>query len=233
MATYNPFTDFNENIFTKYQYLQPHKVELKDSFDNVIDISDWASNVLPNGNIIASPNTPEAAEVFDTSFLDKNAETHVEPSQISSTYKSVNTKISGRPQQAVQFFVDNGYTINQAKGIVGNLMHESGDPTLNNTSNKGDGGDSFGIAQWHDTSKGVGRWTNLKNWAKENGKSEKDFETQLEFVLKELKDNPYWDKGLKATTTINGATKWFMEKFENPKKSKAALSSRLKYANSI
>jgi len=42
--------------------------------------------------------------------------------------------------------VDNGYTLNQAKGIVGNLMHESGDPTLNNISNIGDKGTSFGMA---------------------------------------------------------------------------------------
>lgn len=233
MAEYNPFKDFNPN-FTYYTAPKIEKVELVNPFDDSkTDISSWASSILPNGNIRVSPNTPEAAKTFDTSFIDENAKSHSEPYQISSIYQPINTKIGGRPQQAVQFFVDNGYTVNQAKGIVGNLMHESGDPTLNNISNEGDGGTSFGMAQWHDTSKGVGRWTNLKNWAKENKKSEKDFETQLEFILKELKDNPSWDKGLKATTTVDGATRWFMEKFENPKKAVAAFSSRLKYANSI
>ena len=229
MAEYNPFKDFNP-AFTQYQYLETPKVTFKSPFGN-IDFSDGFTQ--RNGTYIAPPNTPETQEYVTNNYDDLFKEMGNRHSENSNSYNSINTNIGDRPKQAVQFFVDNGYTVNQAKGIVGNLMHESGDPTLMNITNKGDKGTSFGMAQWHDTSKGTGRWTNLKNFAKELGKSENDFETQLRFVLKELKDNQSWDKGLKATTTIEGATKWFMNNFERPAEATAAFQNRLKYANSL
>ena len=227
MATYNPFEDFNP-AFTRYEYLESPKVTIEDPLFGKFDLPD-GFRIGSNGSYIAPANTPEAAK-FDADILSRMAATHAEN---PTEYHSINLNIGERPKQAVQFFVDNGYTVNQAKGIVGNLMHESGDPTLNNISNIGDNGTSFGMAQWHDTSKGAGRWTNLKNFAKEQGKSEKDFETQLKFILKELKENQSWDKGLKATTTIEGATKWFMKNFEKPAEATAAFQNRLKYANSL
>ena len=50
-----------------------------------------------------------------------------------------------RAKQAIDFFQKKGLTKEQASGIVGNLEAESG---LNTTA-KGDGNTSFGIAQWH------------------------------------------------------------------------------------
>ena len=231
MATYNPFEDLNP-AFTRYEYLRTPEVEkvtIKDPLYDSWDLPTGFSRVADDGTYIAEPNTPETSE-FDKDILSRMASTHAEN---TFGYSSINPNIGERPRQAVQFFVDNGYTVNQAKGIVGNLMHESGDPTLMNITNKGDKGTSFGMAQWHDTSKGKGRWTNLKNFARELGKSEDDFETQLKFVLKELKDNQSWDRGLRATTTIEGATKWFMNNFERPAQAAAAFQNRLKYANSL
>jgi hypothetical protein len=100
MAEYNPFSDFNP-VFTRYQNVQPKKVELRDPFDNITDISDWASNILPNGNIVVSPNTPEAAKAFDTSFLDKNAETHSEDFIENSSAKQ---DLTGSKKKAMEFF---------------------------------------------------------------------------------------------------------------------------------
>ena len=234
----NPFEDYNP-IFTYYKSSEPIVTTVEDPLFGKLDLEDGFRLNPSTGNYIAPANTPKNEE-FQTDYLNRMAETHSEPSTEthfeSSTKTSsngINTNIKGRPKQAVQFFVDNGYTYNQAMGIVGNLMHESGDPTLNNISNKGDNGSSFGMAQWHDPKKGQGRWTNLKNYAKSIGKSENDFEVQLQFVLKELKDNPYWDKRLKATTTIEGATKQFMLDFENPKKEYSNLKSRINHAKSL
>jgi hypothetical protein len=79
MVEYNPFKDFNPN-FTYYTAPKVEKVELVNPFDDSItDISSWASSILPNGNIRVSPNTPEAAKTFDTSFIDENAKSHSEP----------------------------------------------------------------------------------------------------------------------------------------------------------
>ena len=231
MAWENPFADKNY-IFTYYKSSEPIVTSVEDPLFGKLNIEDGFRINPQTGNYIAKANTPEAEE-FQTDYLNRMAETHSEPSTTEISSNKINTNIKGRPKQAVQFFVDNGYTYNQAMGIVGNLMHESGDPTLNNISNKGDNGSSFGMAQWHDPKKGQGRWTNLKNYAKSIGKSENNFEVQLQFVLKELKDNPYWDKRLKATTTIEGATKQFMLDFENPNKDYANLKSRINHAKSL
>jgi hypothetical protein len=78
---------------------------------------------------------------------------------------------------AFQFFTGKGYTPEQASGIVGNLVHESAvDPTLS-----GDNGTSGGIAQFH-----AERLAALRQFASERGKPATDFQTQLEFIDKEL-----------------------------------------------
>jgi hypothetical protein len=80
-------------------------------------------------------------------------------------------------KDAVEFFLGKGYTREQAAGIVGNLVHESGlDPNA-----VGDRGTSFGLAQHH-----AERAQALVDFAKERGTSPNDFRTQLEFIDKEL-----------------------------------------------
>ena len=79
---------------------------------------------------------------------------------------------------AFNYFVNAGYTPEQASGIVGNLMQESGpglDPTI-----YGDGGNAFGIAQWND------RQDNYRGWAAANGRDPNDLQTQLDFITYEL-----------------------------------------------
>ena len=266
MAEYsNPFQ--NGDLF--YKFVSANKdqqnnnnLEVEDVFGNTINFSDYGVNRIVSTNdgeqnLVFEPNTPQAQE-FDTSFMDRMAETHYDPNSepvivqpiqeqtITQPTKnqsvSINPSISNRAKYAVKFFMDKGgFTFNQAAGIVGNLMHESGDSTLNNITKKGDKGTSYGMAQWRDepynpkypNRKRSLRWTNLKNFAKSRGKSESDFETQLEFVLKELTDNPNWIKRLRATTTIEGATRQFMQDFENPNKAYANFSSRLRYAKSL
>jgi hypothetical protein len=86
--------------------------------------------------------------------------------------------------KAMKFFMDKGWSREQAAGIVGNLQQESG-PNLNpravNKNDAGPGLHSYGIAQWNKE-----RFENLKRFAKERGTSWDDFYTQLEFVHYEL-----------------------------------------------
>jgi hypothetical protein len=78
---------------------------------------------------------------------------------------------------AHRFFVGKGYTPEQSAGIVGNLVHESG----MNPSSSGDAGTSGGLAQFHNE-----RLTALKTYAASQGKPATDFQTQLEFIDREL-----------------------------------------------
>lgn len=86
---------------------------------------------------------------------------------------------TGKPEEAQAFFESKGWSKEQAAGIVGNLVVESG----LKTDAVGDGGDAYGIAQWHPDRQ-----------AKFNRQFGKDirqssFQEQLEFVNWELNND--------------------------------------------
>ena len=87
-------------------------------------------------------------------------------------------------EKAMQYFMSQGWSREQAAGIVGNLQAES-TPNLNpNAFGENDvrpGVHSYGIAQWN-----RGRWANLQAFAQSKNKPWNDFQTQLEFIQNEL-----------------------------------------------
>jgi Phage tail lysozyme len=87
---------------------------------------------------------------------------------------------TGSAAEAINFFVSKGWTLEQAAGIVGNLQAESGKNLK--IDSVGDGGQAYGIAQWHPD-----RQANFK---KTFGKDirEANFQEQLAFVDWELKN---------------------------------------------
>lgn len=112
---------------------------------------------------------------------------------------------------AMKFFINNGYTSEQAAGIVGNLIAESN----LNTGAEGDkglkGGSSFGIAQWRE-----GR---LRQFEKLYGKHVKDasYHEQLQFILWELQNtHQSANRDILNSTTVEGASSAFTKKFEIP-----------------
>lgn len=122
----------------------------------------------------------------------------------------------------IDYFVNKGLTRNQAKGIYGNIMQESGG-NLSIVSK--DGHNSYGLAQWTGERK-----DRLFNMFGTNPTSKQ----QLDFLWWEL-NNTHKDAltALKQTTSVEDATRVFMNKFERPHKDYANFSRRLKYANSI
>lgn len=121
----------------------------------------------------------------------------------------------------INYFMDKGLTENQARGIYGNIMQESGG-NINATSQ--DGHNSFGLAQWTGDRKQklfqmYGRQPSVKQ--------------QLDFLWWELNNT---ERGalnaLLQTNSIYDATKVFMNKFERPNPKYANLERRLRYANS-
>lgn len=124
--------------------------------------------------------------------------------------------------QIVNFFMNKGLTKNQAKGIYGNIMQESGGK--HNIVSR-DGHNSYGLAQWTGTRK-------ARLFSKYG--TNPTVNQQLEYLWDELNST---EKGalnaLRNTTTVEDATKVFMQKFERPANWAANFKNRLKHANSV
>lgn len=80
--------------------------------------------------------------------------------------------------EALKYFTDRGLTPEQAAGIVGNLMQES--RLKSDAWNEKER--AFGIAQWRNE-----RLDGLKMFAAARGKDISDIQTQMDYILHELK----------------------------------------------
>jgi hypothetical protein len=108
----------------------------------------------------------------------------------------------GNPKVAMNFFIERGYTPEQAAGIVGNLQAESGANLK--TNSKGDNGAAYGIAQWQ----GI-RQTNFGTRFKK-GKSIRDstFMEQLEYIDWELNNTHTSARdAIKSAKTVEDAAR--------------------------
>lgn len=121
----------------------------------------------------------------------------------------------------IQYFVNKGLTVNQARGIYGNIMQESGG-NLNIVSR--DGYNSYGIVQW----------TGPRKVALFNKYGTRPtLQQQLDFIWEELNTTHRSAlSGLRNSNTVEEATRVFMDKFERPNKKYANFERRLRYANS-
>lgn len=141
---------------------------------------------------------------------------------------AVGGSASAREAHAMQRFMSlHGLTRAQAAGVVGNLTHES---IGLNTSAVGDGGLAFGIAQWHPD-----RQAGLAKFARSRGASSRDFDTQIDYVMEELKNNPkYGLAALKSSTTPSEAAATFGLKFERPAGAETGVAANIHgYGNRV
>lgn len=229
---------FQNNLYNIFESAPTPKVELElPLFDSPIDISDWSSGISPDGVPIVKPKDESAPYRMSWNF-DDVSHTTSNPTQSpvnnssKDDDKKLNNSIGSRQKQAMKFFTDKGLTNYQAAGIVGNLMHESGDKSLGITTSIGDGGRSIGLGQWKGS-----RRRNLQNFAKSKGKSSDDFMTQLEFIWEEMTNPDFGETGfrvldrLKRTNNVKDATNIFMIYYERP--GIPNFSNRLKHARSL
>lgn len=123
----------------------------------------------------------------------------------SSSKKQKNPLAETRVGAAIDFLVKQGFSVNQAYGIVGNLQVESFD-SLDPTASDGH---AFGIAQWQDD-----RLEDLKQFARDNQSDYTAFETQLAFLVYELqhKEKGNWQKVLQSS--VNGTPEEYASYFD-------------------
>jgi hypothetical protein len=90
---------------------------------------------------------------------------------------TVSPQPASNAQRAFSYFTSKGYTPQAAAGIVGNLQAESGlNPAAYNQAER-----AGGIAQWSGA-----RLNGLKAFARANGTTPDDFQTQLDYLHQEL-----------------------------------------------
>lgn len=132
-------------------------------------------------------------------------------------------KTQGSADDIVDFFTKNGFPKHQAIGIAGNIKAESNFNSLA----QGDNGTAFGIAQWR-----FDRLDNLKAFADNSNLDYRDFDTQVQFILYEMR--VYEKRALQkliespdiATATLN-----FAKYYERPRAD--LIPKRVDYSNAI
>lgn len=134
-------------------------------------------------------------------------------------------------EKAFNFFIASGFTPEQASGIVGNLMVESG-PTLPTTIKSGGSERSFGIAQWNSAAAAGNRFGHLKEFANDIGKGWDELETQLRFIVYELESFSHLGLAqIRRSQSIEEAAIAFESHYERP--SEPHRSRRIAYANDV
>lgn len=129
---------------------------------------------------------------------------------------------TGRPEEAQAFFKGKGWTKEQSAGIVGNLFVESG----LRTDAVGDGGQAYGIAQWHPDRQAT--------FERVYGKPirQSSFQEQLEYVNWELNNTEKAaGNALRGATTAQDAAAIVDKKYE--RSSGAAIAQRQENAAAI
>ena len=131
-------------------------------------------------------------------------------------------------EQAMNYFMSQGMTKEQAAGIVGNLMQESTaaiDPMANNGTHRG-------IAQWD-----ANRWGNFEKWAKTKGLDVNTREAQLQWIMQEMKtgDGGLGIERFKKTKTAEEAAALFLSDYERSgeKAGSAGYENRMKNARNL
>ena len=148
-----------------------------------------------------------------------------------STFEGLGGAGNSHPEIAYNYFVTYGFTPEQAAGIVGNLMQESG-AKMSTTIKSAGSEQSYGIAQWNSAAAAGNRLGLLKEFAKDLGKDWTELEVQLRFITYELETFPYLGlASLRAAKTVEQATIAFETKYERP--SDPNRSGRIAYAQDV
>lgn len=163
------------------------------------------ATIAKMNDVIRASNPDLVAELNSFKVTDIEAIKKRATQAGAASVGAVGTTASSK--KALDFFISKGYTREQAAGIVGNLQAESGANLKIDAL--GDGGQAYGIAQWHPP-----RQANFKRAFGKDIKGS-SLEDQLEFIVWELNNteklaNSY----LKRVETAEGAAAIFDHYYE-------------------
>ncbi len=113
-------------------------------------------------------------------------------------------------EKVFNFLLGAGFTEQAAAGVIGNLMQESG---VNPKSKQLGGGPGRGIMQWGTGPGSGGRWDALVAWASSSGKDPWSLDTQVEWMMKEMRSYGTYNR-LKGVTDVKKAVQIFESEME-------------------
>jgi murein DD-endopeptidase MepM/ murein hydrolase activator NlpD len=226
--------DHGNGLETWYRFFQSVKVKAGDkvSSGDVIGKSGTGDEAAP-GKSGAHLHFEVWAKADDSGTLKQTDPAQLFSSDASSGAGGCGCGGAGGPlvggtnqEKAFNFIVSNGYTKEQAAGVVGNMIHESSvEPQrLNGTASgvktpaataAGLGNKAWGIVQWYPASKVI-------NAGRSMGATDGQIETlefQLNFLIHQLDGSgkvplPAVGTAMKATKTVADAAYTFAAKFE-------------------
>lgn len=134
-------------------------------------------------------------------------------SPIAPVKTSMKAGAQDRTAKAMQFFIKNGFSKEQAAGIVGNFLVESAH-TMSGGIKEFSGGGGYGIAQWTTPARKRG----LAQYAANKGMSVDNLDLQLMYALQEMKDQGLDTKlkGISGANAHQQASTMVMRQFERP-----------------
>ena len=216
-------TDFDQDSSKLVQYAYNQVgINIPTNTSNVGDRVSSLRDIKPGDLIYSKSNDVEMVSKVQNNqiyTIQSNNNRVVEAPLENKRIKDIRRVSNNSSNYIVQYFVNKGLTLNQAKGIYGNLMQESGG---NIKAISGDGHYSYGIAQW--TGKRKSKLFSMYG-------NNPSLDNQLDFLWWELNNTEKASlEALKNTNTVDEATRVFMRKFERPDPKYANFNRRLKYA---
>jgi len=113
-------------------------------------------------------------------------------------------------EKVFNYLIGYGFTEQAAAGVIGNLMQES---SVNPQSRQLGGGPGRGIMQWGTGPGSGGRWDALVAWAASSGKDPWKLDTQVEWMMKEMRSYGTLNR-LKGVTNVKKAVEIFESEME-------------------
>jgi len=216
----------SENIFAEFKPIESmYSTESLTPEDKILKMKNYyeALGMTPNKYLqeyfnsststvshpyVDAPKQQSQINVKDLISKWKDIKTPEVPAYNPDNYR-FSSDTTKKSKEFIDFFIKNGYTKEQASGIVGNLHAESG--LITHRAQVG-GGPGFGLAQWEGP-----RQADFRRIMKKDIKDSTDLD-QLNFILWELNNTEKSAKqALLTAKTPEQAAEIFAKKYERMK----------------
>ena len=213
---------YNNRNNTKLIGYNTHNQENSSPVDNLLNAREFLSQLLLSSSrtVMLDDTMKYLMALYEgTTKLDTSRYSLYDPGSFTPIFNG-SSGLTGIQGQIYDFLLSKGMSSVGAAAIMGNIQRESSFRT--DASN----GTHFGLCQW-----GGGRWSGLTNYAKSKGCDWTDLNAQLEYLWSELEGKYSGVKNaLMNATELEGAVRYFCEKFEVCGSYSTEVPIRLRYA---